>query len=83
MATPADAVVRDGDAENQANIDEETPLLNDRGSEEQPDKIDPEPKHASWYIWRTFWAIVAALVLVVFIKGWIDAGGDVDVGGTT
>jgi uncharacterized membrane protein YraQ (UPF0718 family) len=73
------------DAENQTNIDEQTPLLDDHQSDQQPDQPvenskGGSEKNASWYIWRIFWAIVAALVLAVFIKGWIDAGGDVDVG---
>ncbi|KAH8652056.1 mitochondrial carrier domain-containing protein [Xylariales sp. PMI_506] len=27
----------------------------------------------SWYIWRAFWLILAALLLALFIKGWVDA----------
>jgi uncharacterized membrane protein YraQ (UPF0718 family) len=82
-------MAHDGDPENQTNIasNEQTPLLDDHQSDqdrdEDPDQKGPEKKRASWYIWRIFWAIVAALILAVFIKGWIDAGGDVDVGSTT
>ena len=69
-------------AETQINIDEQTPLLDNHQSDQQPDQNDHERKQASWYVWRILWAIVAAIVLVVFIKGWIDAGSDVDVRGT-
>ncbi|PSR77522.1 mitochondrial carrier domain-containing protein [Coniella lustricola] len=31
----------------------------------------------SWWFWRILWAVAAALVLAVFIKGWVDAK-DVD-----
>ncbi len=76
----------DGDAENQRNNNEQTPLLDEQQSDQQTDQSCDEPKQkkqASWYIWRAFWAIVAALVLAVFIRGWIDAGGDVEVGVTS
>jgi hypothetical protein len=82
-------MAHDGDEENQANIEsnEQTPLLDDRQSDQDldqdPDQKGPEKKPASWYIWRIFWAIVGALILAVFIKGWVDAGSDVDVGFTT
>jgi hypothetical protein len=72
----------DVDTENRtAAVDEETPLLiNDElTSEEQ--ELDPkqlEPTWARWYFWRIFWVIVAAFILAVFIKGWIDAGSDVN-----
>ena len=65
-----------------APVDEETPLLiNDEltGEEQEPDPKKPEPTPASWYLWRIFWVIVGALILAVFIKGWIDAGSDVNV----
>jgi uncharacterized membrane protein YraQ (UPF0718 family) len=77
-----DKMAHDSDAENQANINEQTSLLNDQEVDQQPDPKAHDQKKASWYIWRIFWVIVAALVLAVFIKGWIDAGGDVDVGAT-
>jgi hypothetical protein len=72
------------DAENQTNINEQTALLDDHQSDQEldrePDQKGQERKNASWYLWRVFWVIVAALILAFFIKGWIDAGGDVDVG---
>ncbi|TVY83878.1 hypothetical protein LSUE1_G001800 [Lachnellula suecica] len=60
--------------------DEQTPLLGDDQPDHQPDEDVPEskPRKASWYIWRLFWVIFVALILGVFIKGWIDSGGDVD-----
>lgn len=75
-----------GDAENQAanTNNEETPLLVDRQSEQNdldiPDEQHLQVKKLSWYLWRLFWGLIAALILGIFIKGWIDAGGDVDVG---
>ncbi|KUJ08750.1 mitochondrial carrier [Mollisia scopiformis] len=80
----------EGDAENQTNVNEETPLLPEQQQQQQQqqqldqqsnEEDDEEPKRTSqtsWYLWRIFWFIVAALVLAVFIKGWIDAGGDFD-----
>lgn len=76
-------MARDGDAENQTNINEQTPLLDDDQLGQQPDQDDHEHKQAWWYVSRIFWAVVIAFVLAVFIKGWIDAGGDTDVGATT
>ena len=35
------------------------------------------PRSLRWYVWRTACALLAAFVLGVFIKGWVDAGGDV------
>jgi hypothetical protein len=72
------------DAENQAvAVDEETPLLNGGGEltneEQEEDPKEPEPNWTSWWLWRIFWFIIATLVLAVFIKGWIDAGSDVNV----
>lgn len=66
---------------DQTRHDEETPLLEEeRGGEPQSDPPQkPEPRKRSWYFWRVFWVLVAATVLAVFIKGWVDAGGDVDV----
>jgi uncharacterized membrane protein YraQ (UPF0718 family) len=71
-----------GDEENQPVSNEQTPLLNDEQSDDQADRDTEEPKQlgqASWYVWRVFWVVVAALILAVFIKGWIDAGSDVNV----
>ena len=79
MATHIDDI----DAENQdiTTSNEQTPLLNDHQSIEEPrhDEIRLDKKKTSWYVWRVMWAILVALVLAVFIKGWIDAGADVDV----
>ena len=75
----------DLDAENQAAaVDEETPLINGgaelTNEEQEEDSKEPEPSRVSWWLWRLLWFIVAALFLTVFIKGWIDAGSDVNVG---
>jgi len=80
----------EGDAENQTIISnhEETPLLadahnqqdHDSDHQELEDVPEQKRKQVSWYLWRVFWTIVAALILAAFIKGWIDAGSDVDVG---
>jgi hypothetical protein len=76
----------EADTENQATMNEQTPLLQDHQSDQQkpdePDKNRPGPKKVSWYIWRAFWTIAASLVLSIFIKGWIDAGSDVNVSTT-
>ena len=74
-------MAQDRNAEHQASVDEDTPLLDEHLPDQRPDEDLPEQKQrqASWYAWRILWAILAALVLVVFVKGWIDAGGDVDV----
>jgi hypothetical protein len=69
------------DPENQRSLSEETPLIGEHQPENSGDSTD-EPKselQASWYIWRVLWALLAALILAVFIKGWIDAGSDVNV----
>jgi hypothetical protein len=73
------------DTENRTNVDEETPLLIERqpGPESEHD-AEEEPKrtsHAGWWAWRVFWFVVVALVIAVFVKGWVDAGGDVEVCG--
>ena len=80
----------DGDVENQTSTmaDEQTPLLNDRHSGDVDDDQRPvdeeedvheKKKKPSWYLWRIFWAIIVILMLAIFIKGWIDAGSDVNV----
>ncbi|KAF8599992.1 mitochondrial carrier [Ceratobasidium sp. AG-I] len=55
--------------------DERAPLL------EQPSHGDDaplsQPRTWGWYVWRGFWVVFAAVILGVFIKGWIDAD-DVD-----
>lgn len=63
---------------------EQTALLGDHqsghGSEPaSEDEPKPERRPLSWYIWRLFWLLIAAFILAVFIKGWVDAGGDVEV----
>jgi len=64
--------------------DEQTPLLGDHRSDDQHrDAATDEDestvvRQASWYAWRAFWAVCAAVVIGLFIKGWIDAGADVD-----
>lgn len=40
-------------------------------SEAPPPENAKRPK--SWYAWRIFWAVVVAIVIAVFVKGWIDA----------
>lgn len=75
-------MAQDGDVEHgtvSPPADEETPLLTDQAPDEQPHQKELEKRKASWYIWRLFWILVAALILGVFIKGWVDAGADVDV----
>jgi hypothetical protein len=80
MAVEADSENQPVETVNASN--EETPLLNDRPSDDGPaddeDDQKPKEKKASWYIWRAFWTILAALVLALFIYGWVEAGGDVD-----
>ena len=74
------------DAENQANSNEQTPLLNNHDSDERPESPDQKPSQrrpVSWYLWKLLWVIGTALILTVFVKGWIDAGGDVEVGAAT
>jgi hypothetical protein len=71
---------RENDVETQAVPTESTPLLvGEQSGQPQPDEQVNEKKSARWYLWRIFWVIAAALVLAVFIKGWIDADGDVNV----
>lgn len=73
-------MAREGDVESQSNPHEETPLLNGEQSSPRVDDPESEPGRGSWSYWRLFWAVVAVVVAIVFIKGWIDAGSDVDVG---
>lgn len=72
------------DVEEQRVVHEQTeqsPLLGDHQSGQQPDEdaVEKGGRTTSWWVWRGFWVIVAALVLALFIKGWVDAGGDVEV----
>ncbi|KAH7333820.1 mitochondrial carrier domain-containing protein [Rhizoctonia solani] len=67
-----------GDLENSSRTDEQTPLLRAEQTANEHEQAallepQPEPRTKSWYAWRVFWAVLAALVLGVFIKGWIDA----------
>lgn len=78
-------VSHDPESQTTDTSNEETPLLtesteHESDHEEEEDVPAPEKKEPSWYIWRISWAIFAALVLAVFIKGWVDSGGDVEVG---
>ncbi|KAL5328715.1 hypothetical protein ACEPPN_002218 [Leptodophora sp. 'Broadleaf-Isolate-01'] len=64
---------------------EQTPLLGDHQSGQQgeadregEDEVEKRSRLTSWWLWRGFWVIIASLVLAVFVKGWIDAGGDVE-----
>ncbi|KAF5532468.1 hypothetical protein FMEXI_12425 [Fusarium mexicanum] len=68
------------DPEALARTTEQTPLLADQPSPEineadnEPEAEPiPEKRPKSWYAWRIFWAVLAIVVLAVFIKGWIDA----------
>lgn len=48
----------------------------DRGRDEEDSLLEqpePEPRTKGWWAWRIFWFILAALVLALFIKGWVDA----------
>ncbi|KAF3762695.1 mitochondrial carrier [Cryphonectria parasitica EP155] len=65
---------------------EETPLLasqadEDRDEHQEAALLEPPQNETrrtkSWWFWRILWAVVAALILAVFIKGWVDAK-DVD-----
>lgn len=70
----------DGDLENQTSHNEETPLLSDERSDQQHvDQKEPEKRGSGSHFWRIFWALLAIVIFTVFIKGWIDAGSDVDV----
>jgi hypothetical protein len=67
------------DPEAHVRSDEQTPLLIDQHVETEHADIapeiepTPEKRPKSWYAWRIFWAILAIVVLSVFIKGWIDS----------
>lgn len=72
------------DAERQTSAPrahEETPLLRPASAveeEEEDPKDIPDSRPVRWYVWRAAGTIAAVIVLVVFIKGWVDEGGDVD-----
>ncbi|CAN8099766.1 unnamed protein product [Discula destructiva] len=61
---------------------ETTPLLGahqEEGRDEHEEAALLEPPQSetrrtkSWWFWRALWTLLAALLLAVFIKGWIDA----------
>lgn len=55
---------------------EPVPIEEDEEEEEvhsEPAEETPKKRSKSWYAWRIFWAIIAALIIAVFVKGWIDA----------
>jgi hypothetical protein len=81
-----DADVESGTIANEGDRETE-PLLGDRehsehreqqGHQEHEEHQERRTKPLSWYLWRMFWTVVATVCLAVFVKGWIDAGGDVD-----
>lgn len=69
------------DPESLQRSTEQTPLLADQPSDSARDEADneaepeptPERRPKSWYAWRIFWALLAIVILAVFIKGWIDS----------
>ncbi|KAK0128328.1 hypothetical protein ONS95_000303 [Cadophora gregata] len=79
MAQPSER-----DTEDQAHVHEQTeqsPLLGDHQPGQQAnvdDEVEKGGRTTSWWVWRGFWVLFGALVLSVFVKGWIDAGGDVE-----
>lgn len=73
-------MAREDDVETQSGPNENTSLLAGEHPEQSPQEERVNEKNlAHWVLWRIVWALVAALILVVFIKGWIDADGDVNV----
>ena len=68
------------DLEDQTSHNEETPLLSDERSDQQHvDQKEPEKIGSGSHFWKIFWALLAIVIFTFFIKGWIDAGSDVDV----
>ncbi|KAG9242653.1 mitochondrial carrier domain-containing protein [Calycina marina] len=63
-----------------STADEETPLLGSQDSTEveTDDEVEVKRRPTSWWVWRGLWVIIATSVLALFIKGWVDAGGDID-----
>ncbi|KAL0943480.1 mitochondrial carrier protein [Colletotrichum truncatum] len=58
------------DDEHDVNEDSEQGYLippEDDNEEEKPQRT------TGWWLWRAFWAVLAIVVLAVFIKGWVDA----------
>lgn len=37
------------------------------------DEASQQRRSKGWYAWRIFWLLVLAVVIAVFVKGWIDA----------
>ncbi|KAK8080910.1 hypothetical protein PG997_008728 [Apiospora hydei] len=65
---------------------EETETSTEPNGDEQHEAaalLEPQPQEPprkrtrAWWFWRILWTVLAALVLAVFIKGWVDAK-DVD-----
>ncbi|EMR62517.1 putative mitochondrial carrier protein [Eutypa lata UCREL1] len=60
---------------------EQTPLLEEqepppRDEHEEAALLEPPApgkRTWGWWAWRAFWTILVAVILAVFIKGWIDA----------
>lgn len=68
----------DVDVEEQVGTNEQTPLLSSPSQDELLDREDDKRGRATFYALRILWAIVAALILGVFIKGWIDGSSYAD-----
>ncbi|KAF5009282.1 hypothetical protein FDECE_4494 [Fusarium decemcellulare] len=77
------AMSNNNDPEASQQSTEQTPLLGDQPPHAEDGRSEPElepeseptpeKRSHSWYAWRIFWAILAAIVIGVFVKGWIDA----------
>ncbi|KAL1862598.1 hypothetical protein VTK73DRAFT_6734 [Phialemonium thermophilum] len=65
---PVEPGVNNADA---TSSDEEQGLDGPAIDPEEP--AAPRQRTKSWYAWRAFWTVLGALVLGLFIKGWIDA----------
>lgn len=70
-------------------INEETPLLisqsdhragPDDDTVEEAEQDEGSRYTRSYFAWRIFWTVAAITVTVIFVKAWIDAGADVNVG---
>lgn len=53
-----------------ANEHEAAALLEPQGDGNEEGKRGGQ---VGWWLWRIFWVLLAAAILAVFIKGWIDA----------
>jgi hypothetical protein len=69
-----------GDVEQHGDAHETTSLLNNDELTEWHE-CDPEVDQvrATRLTWKILWVILAIACLIVFIKGWVDTGRDVDV----